>query len=70
MYYDIIISVKKQEFYDHKNPRKLMDRVSDVMRLKHYAFRTEQTYAGRIKRFILVLGLECGPGCKDSLLSE
>ena len=47
-----------------------MDQVSDVMRLKHYAFRTEQTYAGRIKRFILVLGLECGPGCKDSLLSE
>jgi len=36
--------MKKQEFYDHKKPRKLMDQVSDVMRLKHYAFRTEQTY--------------------------
>ncbi len=30
-----------------------MDQVSDVMRLKHYAFRTEQTYASWIKRFIL-----------------
>ena len=29
-----------QEFYDHKKPRKLMDQVRDVMRLKHYAFRT------------------------------
>lgn len=44
--------MKKQEFYDHKKPRKLMDQVSDVMRLKHYAFRTEQTYASWIKRFI------------------
>ena len=26
--------------------------VRDVMRLKHYAFRTEQTYIGWIKRFI------------------
>jgi len=31
--------MKKQEFYDHQKPRKLMDQVSDVMRLKHYAFR-------------------------------
>ena len=45
--------MKKQEFYDHQKPRKLMDQVSDVMRLKHYAFRTEQTYASWIKRFIL-----------------
>jgi len=44
--------MKKQEFYDHKKPRKLMDQVSDVMRLKHYAFRTEQTYVSWIKRFI------------------
>lgn len=29
-----------------------MDQVSDVMRLKHYAFRTEQTYVSWIKRFI------------------
>jgi len=36
--------MEKQEFYDHQKPRKLMDQVSDVMRLKHYAFRTEQTY--------------------------
>lgn len=44
--------MKKQESYDHKKPRKLMDQVSDVMRLKHYAFRTEQTYVSWIKRFI------------------
>ena len=29
-----------------------MDQVSDIMRLKHYAFRTEQTYVSWIKRFI------------------
>jgi len=29
-----------------------MDQVSDVMRLRHYAFRTEQTYVSWIKRFI------------------
>ena len=44
--------MEKQEFYDHQKPRKLMDQVSDVMRLKHYAFRTEQTYVSWIKRFI------------------
>ncbi|MEA3486776.1 MAG: integron integrase [Thermodesulfobacteriota bacterium] len=44
--------MEKQEFYNHKKPRKLLDQVRDVMRLKHYAFRTEQTYIGWIKRFI------------------
>jgi len=29
-----------------------MDQVRDVMRLKHFAFRTEQTYVSWIKRFI------------------
>ncbi|MBW2166269.1 MAG: integron integrase [Deltaproteobacteria bacterium] len=45
--------MKKQEFYNHKKPRKLLDQVRDVMRLKHYAFRTECTYISWIKRFIL-----------------
>jgi hypothetical protein len=42
-----------QEFNNHKKPRKLPDQVRDVMRLRHYAFRTERTYVSRIKRFIL-----------------
>ncbi len=42
-----------QELYYHKEPRKLLDQVRDVMRVKHYAFRTERTYIGWIKRFIL-----------------
>ena len=45
--------MKKQEFYNHKKPRKLLDQVRDIMRLKHYAFRTECTYISWIKRFIL-----------------
>nr|WP_232280067.1 phage integrase N-terminal SAM-like domain-containing protein [Roseiflexus castenholzii] len=38
---------------EQKPPRKLLDQVSDAIRLKHYAYRTEQTYKDRIKRFIL-----------------
>ena len=34
-------------------PRKLMDLVSDAIRVKHYSYRTEQTYKDWIKRFIL-----------------
>src|SRR5687767_2940061 len=34
------------------NP-KLLDRVRDVIRLKHYSLRTEQAYADWIRRFIL-----------------
>ena len=45
--------MKKQESYSHKTPRNLLDQVRDVMRVKHYAFRTERTYIGWIKRFIL-----------------
>jgi len=36
---------------EHK-PKKLLDRVRDVMRLKHYSIRTEQTYCDWIVRFI------------------
>jgi hypothetical protein len=48
--------MKEQEVYNHKKPRKLLDQVRDVMRLKHYAFRTELTYISWIKRFILFHG--------------
>ncbi len=33
--------------------KKLLDQVRDVLRLKHYAYRTEQSYADWIKRYIL-----------------
>ena len=36
-----------------KKPQKLLDQVREVIRLKHYAYRTEQTYVNWIKRFIL-----------------
>ena len=42
----------------HTNPtspqgKKLLDQVSDAIRLKHYSYRTEQTYKEWIKRYIL-----------------
>jgi integrase len=37
------------------NP-KLLDRVRDVIRRKHYSFRTEQIYTDWIRRFILFHG--------------
>jgi len=33
--------------------RKLLDQVRDVIRLKHYSIRTEETYVMWIRRFIL-----------------
>ncbi|NMF61047.1 integron integrase [Pseudanabaena yagii] len=34
-------------------PRKLLDRVRDRIRVKHYSYRTEETYVQWIRRFIL-----------------
>ncbi|MEM9008591.1 MAG: phage integrase N-terminal SAM-like domain-containing protein [Cyanobacteria bacterium P01_F01_bin.86] len=34
-------------------PKKLLDQVRDSIRLKHYSYRTEQTYVYWIRRFIL-----------------
>jgi site-specific recombinase XerD len=34
-------------------PRKLLDLVRDALRLKHYSYRTEQTYVQWIRRYIL-----------------
>ena len=34
-------------------PRKLFDQVRDAIRLKHYSYRTEQSYVGWIRRYIL-----------------
>jgi hypothetical protein len=39
------------------NPKlKLLDQVSEVMRFKHYALRTETTYRAWIRRYILFHG--------------
>jgi integron integrase len=37
-------------------PRKLLDQVRDAVRLKHYSYRTEQSYVGWIRRYILFHG--------------
>jgi len=34
-------------------PRKLLDQVRDVIRLKHYLYRTEESYVAWIRRYIL-----------------
>ena len=34
-------------------PRKLLDQVRDTLRLKHYSYRTEQSYVGWITRYVL-----------------
>ncbi|MEB3211635.1 MAG: phage integrase N-terminal SAM-like domain-containing protein [Leptolyngbyaceae bacterium] len=36
-----------------KPPKKLLDQVRDVIRMKHYAYLTEETYIQWICRFIL-----------------
>jgi len=33
--------------------KKLLDQVRDKMRFKHYSIKTEESYAGWIKRYIL-----------------
>ena len=34
-------------------PKKLLEQVSDQIRLKHYSYRTEETYIQWIRRYIL-----------------
>ena len=36
-----------------RRKKKLLDRVRDAIRTKHYSIRTEQAYVGWIRRFIL-----------------
>ena len=36
-----------------QKPKKLLEQVREVMRLRHYAYRTEETYIHWIKRYIL-----------------
>jgi hypothetical protein len=37
--------------------KKLLDQVSDAIRIKHYSQRTEQAYVGWIKRYIYFHGV-------------
>jgi hypothetical protein len=42
------------------NPKlKLMDQVREVLRIKHYAIRTEQAYCDWIKRYVHFHGMRC-----------
>jgi Phage integrase, N-terminal SAM-like domain len=34
-------------------PKKLLDQVRDAIRVKHYSYRTEETYVQWIRRYIL-----------------
>jgi len=34
-------------------PKKLLEQVSDIIRLKHYSYKTEKSYINWIKRYIL-----------------
>jgi integron integrase len=36
-----------------QRPKKLLDQMSDLLRLKHYSIRTEQAYLSWVKRFIV-----------------
>jgi integron integrase len=38
---------------EQPKPRKLLDRVRDMLRVKHYSIRTEKTYVRWIRRYIL-----------------
>ncbi len=35
-----------------KRPKKLMEQVQDVIRLKHYSYSTDKTYIGWIRRYV------------------
>ncbi|MBT4501998.1 MAG: hypothetical protein HOC74_29975 [Gemmatimonadetes bacterium] len=37
-------------------PKKLLDQVREIIRLKHYSRKTEKTYVSWIRRFILFHG--------------
>jgi len=38
---------------DEPDKVKLLDQVREVIRLKHYSIRTEESYVGWIRKFIL-----------------
>lgn len=53
-----------------KPKKKLLDRVRDVTRLKHYSLRTERTYCDWIERFIRFHGMRHPAEMAESEVSE
>ncbi len=49
----IVSIAKKQQFIESHN---LLDQVRDVIRVKHYSYKTEKSYLQWIKRFVLFHG--------------
>jgi hypothetical protein len=47
-------------------PKKLLDQVRDTIRLKHYSYRTEETYVQWIRRYILFHNLTFPVKSEDS----
>lgn len=39
--------------HDVQKPKKLLDQLRDRIRLKNYSYRTEKTYIGWVRRYIL-----------------
>lgn len=45
---------KDSEYHPmEKLPKKLLEQVRDVIRVKHYSYKTEKSYINWIKRYIL-----------------
>lgn len=53
-----------------KPPKKLLDQVRDAIRLKHYSYRTEQTYVYWIRRFILFHNKQMGTTHIEAFLTR
>jgi integron integrase len=47
------IDIRGEHQMEEPRPRKLLDQVRDMMRLKHYSYRTEESYVQWIRRYIL-----------------
>ena len=51
----------------NRQPKKILDEVRDVLRTRHYSIRTEQTYCGWIKRYILFHQMQCRDDLKNGV---
>ena len=70
MVYIALFLMKKQEFYNHKKPRKLMDQVRDVMRLNRNRERIPRILSKRIwgyREFQLELVNNTRTGFKNTI---
>ena len=60
--------------YSVQSPRRLLDQVRDVIRLKHYSIRTEDAYVFWVRRFVRFCALrhprECGAADVASFLTH